>query len=73
MCLSIPHKVISIKGQQAKVACGKKSHTLDIRLVPGVKIGEYVINENEFAIQKVSKQEARETLKLIKHANRSTQ
>ena len=68
MCLSIPHKVISIQGTKAKVACGKKTHTLDIRLVPKVKAGDYVMNESNFAIYKVPKKEAEETLKLFNNA-----
>ncbi len=65
MCLTIPHKIISVKGSQATVACGKDTHTLDIRLVPKAKKGDYVMNENNFAVHIVPKTEARETLKLI--------
>ena len=65
MCLSIPHKIIKINKTKATVQCGKKSHTLDIRLVEGVKIGDYVLNENKFAIYKVPKKEALETLRLL--------
>lgn len=68
MCLSIPHKIIKINKTKAIVQCGKKSHTLDVRLVPGVKIGDYVLNENEFAIYKVPKKEAIKTLKLLINA-----
>ena len=65
MCLSIPHKIIFIKGNNATVQCGKKSHTLDVRLLPDIKVGDYVLNENKFAIYKVPKKEALATLKLI--------
>ena len=68
MCLSIPHKVISLKGTRATVQCGKKSHTLDVRLLPNIKAGDYVLNENQFAIYKVPKKEAVETLKLFINA-----
>ena len=68
MCVTVPHKVISIKGTVATVECGSDTHTLDIRLVPEVKVGDYVMNENQFAVYKVPKQEALETLKLFKHA-----
>lgn len=66
MCLSIPHQVISIKGNQAKVQCGKKNHFLDIRLLKNVKVGDYLLNENKFAVYKVPKKDAAEALKLIK-------
>ena len=68
MCLSIPHKVIKINKAKATVQCGKKSHTLDIRLVKDAKPGDYVLNENQFAIYKVPKKEAIETLKLLINA-----
>jgi hydrogenase expression/formation protein HypC len=65
MCLSIPHKIIKLNKTKAEVQCGKKSHTLDVRLVPEVKVGDYVLNENQFAIYKVPKKEAIERLKLL--------
>lgn len=65
MCLSIPHKIVSVKGVKAIVECGKKKHTLDIRLVPKVKVGDYVLNENKFAVYKVPKKAVLETLKLL--------
>lgn len=67
MCLTIPHKIISLDGTTATVECGEKTHTLDVRLVPDVKAGEYVINENDFAVGKLSKKEALETIKLIQN------
>ena len=68
MCLSIPHKIIKINKTKATVQCGKKSHTLDVRLLPDVKVGDYVLNENQFAIYTVPKKEAIETLKLFINA-----
>ncbi len=65
MCLTIPHKIIKLKGTQATVACGEDTHTLDTRLVPEVKVGDYVMNENNFAVYKLDKKEATERLKLF--------
>jgi hydrogenase assembly chaperone HypC/HupF len=65
MCLSIPHKIISLKGSRATVQCGKNSHTLDVRLLPNIKVGDYVLNENKFAVYKVPKKEALATLRLL--------
>ena len=65
MCLSIPHKIISIKDKTAKVQCGKKTHTLNVQLLPNVKKGEWVLAEGGFAVQKVSKKQAEETYKLL--------
>jgi len=69
MCLSIPHKITKISGQKATVECGQNSHELDIRLVKGLKTGDYVMNENDFAVAKVSKKDALETLKLFQNIN----
>jgi hydrogenase assembly chaperone HypC/HupF len=68
MCLAVPHKVISIKGNQAKVQCGKKSHMLDVRLLKNVKSGDYLLNENQFAVHKLTKRDAEKTLKLLSYA-----
>lgn len=70
MCLSIPHKIIKINGQKATVECGKNEHELDTRLVKNLKVGDYIMNENEFAIYKVSKKDALETLELINNAQK---
>ncbi|MFA5052245.1 MAG: HypC/HybG/HupF family hydrogenase formation chaperone [Patescibacteria group bacterium] len=66
MCLSIPHKVISVKGTRAKVQCGKKTHSLDVRLLKNIKPGDYLLNENQFAVYKLSKRDAEKTQKLFK-------
>jgi len=68
MCLSIPHKITKITGIIATVQCGTKNHILDVRLLPKVKVGDYVLNENRFAIYQVPKKEALATLKLVTNA-----
>jgi hydrogenase assembly chaperone HypC/HupF len=68
MCLAIPHKVISIKGSKAKVQCGKRTHSLDIRLLKNIKPGDYLLNENQFAVHRLTKGEAEKTLHLFSHA-----
>lgn len=65
MCLSIPYKIIRIKGQKAVAKSGKASRTLDIRLLPKVRAGDWVLAENGFAVAKVPEKDARESLKLI--------
>lgn len=66
MCISIPYQIVNIKGQKAIAKSGKASHTLDIHLLPKVKAGDWVLAENGFAVTKVSKKEAGNTLKLLK-------
>ena len=65
MCLTIPAKVISVKGTKAKVELFKKIEEVNVSLVK-VKTGDYVLVSNGFAIKKISQNEAGEILKIIK-------
>ncbi|MBU0619313.1 HypC/HybG/HupF family hydrogenase formation chaperone [Patescibacteria group bacterium] len=67
MCLGIPGKVIAIKGHQAKVELPDHCHWLDVSaLDETVKVGDYLLAYQDTAINKVSPQQARETLTLFK-------
>ena len=65
MCLAIPMKVKSIKNEFAEVATGKLKRTINIQLLPSIRIGDYVIVHAGFAIQKLDPKRAKETLRLI--------
>ncbi len=65
MCLTIPAKVIFVKNNKAKVDFIGKKEEVDTQLVK-VKVGDYVMVSNGFAIKKVNKKEAAETLKVFK-------
>lgn len=65
MCLGIPMKVKNIKGDFAQVESGRLTRTVNIQMTPDIKISEYVIVHAGFAIQKVDREKAEETLKLI--------
>lgn len=64
MCLTIPAKVVSIKNNQAIVDFANKKQEIDTQLVK-VKVGDYVMVSNGFAIKKVDKKEAEEILKIL--------
>jgi hydrogenase expression/formation protein HypC len=64
MCLTVPAKVISLEKDKATVDFVGKKQKIDIQLVK-VKIGDYVIVSNGFAIKKVATKEAKEILKII--------
>jgi len=66
MCLSIPGKVIEIDGIMAKASVGGTIVNVGLHLVDDVRVGDYVLIHTGFALQKVSEEEALETLKLIK-------
>jgi hydrogenase expression/formation protein HypC len=40
--------------------------SVDVRLVPGVKAGDYILVHAGFGIEKIDKKEAAKTLKLLK-------
>jgi len=69
MCLAIPMKVISKKGNTAIVDLDGVRRQIDISLVSKVKIGDYVIVHAGFAIQKLRKKDAEETIALLKEVN----
>lgn len=69
MCLAIPMKVISTKGNTAIVDLDGVRRQIDISLVSKVKIGDYVIVHAGFAIQKLRKKDAEETIALLKEVN----
>jgi hydrogenase expression/formation protein HypC len=66
MCLSIPGKVISIEGDIAKTSVGGVIIKAGLHMVDDVKIGDYILIHTGFALQKISEEEAQETLKLLK-------
>ena len=64
MCLSIPAKVESIKEEMATVSVGGTEYEASLQMVDDVKVGDYVLLHTGFAIQKISEEEAIETLKV---------
>lgn len=65
MCLSVPAKVISIDNDKAIVSIGGTKYEASLQLLEDVKIGDYILLHTGFAIQKLSEEEAQETLKLL--------
>jgi hydrogenase expression/formation protein HypC len=66
MCLSIPAKVIDIDGDMAEVSIGGTVFKAGLQLVENIKPGDYILLHAGFAIQKISSEEAEETLKLLR-------
>ena len=68
MCLSIPYKTQEIKGQKAVVqSFSKKNKSIDIKLLKGLKAGDWILSLNNFAIEKISDQEAQKIIKLYNY------
>lgn len=66
MCLGIPMKIESLKGDDAMVSAGGLRRKANVSLLKGACVGEYVLVHAGFAIEKVKAREARDTLKIIR-------
>jgi hydrogenase expression/formation protein HypC len=58
-------KVREIKGSFADVESGRLIRTINIQMLPGIKVGDYVIVHAGFAIEKLDQKKALETLRML--------
>ena len=65
MCLGIPMKVRKINGDFAEVESGRLLRNINVQMLSGLKLGDYVLVHAGFAIQKVDSKRAKETLRLV--------
>ncbi len=65
MCLSIPVKIVAIDGEYATVSFGGNSYRAGLQLLDDVQVGDFVLLHAGFALQKLDRREAEETLRLI--------
>jgi hydrogenase expression/formation protein HypC len=69
MCLSVPAQIIKIEGQMADVSIGGALFKAGLQMVENVRVGDYILLHAGFAIQKISEEDALETIKLLKEMN----
>lgn len=68
MCLSIPAQIIKIeKNNEAIVQTHKNLTKINISLTPKLKLQDWIIHSNGFAIRKISQKEAEEILNILSH------
>lgn len=65
MCLAVPAKVKQIKKNKAIVDFGGVRREISLGIVSGVRINDYVLVHAGFAIGKVKKEQAEDTLKIL--------
>ena len=68
MCLAIPGRIVEIvdeAGDIAKVEVGGVRRNINVALLDGVRVGDYVLIHVGFALSKVDEHEAAETLRLL--------
>jgi hydrogenase expression/formation protein HypC len=66
MCLAIPAEVVTVEGNKGTVDFGGLLQEINLELVEDVKPGDYVLIHVGFAIEKLSKEDALETLAIFK-------
>lgn len=66
MCLAVPGKVESVNGDSAEIDFSGLKRKASIQFIPDVKIGDFVLIHAGFAIQKVDKNVAKETIRIFK-------
>lgn len=71
MCLSIPAKILSISGSMAEVSAGGSVFKAGIQMIEDARPGDYILLHAGFAIQKISEEEALETIRIIDEMNDS--
>jgi hydrogenase expression/formation protein HypC len=65
MCLSVPARVVAINGEMADVSVGGAIFRAGLQMVDDVIVGDYVLLHAGFAIEKLSEEDALETLRLL--------
>jgi hydrogenase expression/formation protein HypC len=65
MCLAIPGEIVEISDRYATVDFGGTKSKVNITFIPDLETGDYVIVHVGYAIQRMSKEEAEESLQLI--------
>ncbi len=69
MCLAVPGKIKKInKDHSADIDFGGVVRCAQLDFLPGAKVGDYVIVHAGFAIQKLDKKDAKETIRLLNEA-----
>ena len=66
MCLGIPAKIITIEGEFAEATINGAVIRIGIQLLENVRPGDYVLVHTGYALDKLSEEEALETLKTIR-------
>ena len=66
MCLGIPAKIIQIEGEFAKANINGATIKVGIQLLEDIQIGDYVLVHTGYALEKLSEEDAFETIKTLR-------
>jgi len=65
MCLAVPLEVVAIAGDTARVRSSGMELDVALDLVEGVAVGDFVIVHAGYAIQRLTAEDAAETLAIL--------
>ena len=65
MCLGIPAKIIKVEGEFAEANINGATIKVGVQLLDKVQIGDYVLVHTGYALEKLSEEEALETIKTL--------
>ncbi|MCF6209607.1 MAG: HypC/HybG/HupF family hydrogenase formation chaperone [Gammaproteobacteria bacterium] len=70
MCLALPAKVVDIDAatDMATVALGEVQKAISLALVEDVQVGDFVLIHVGYALNKISEEEAEQTLRIFAEA-----
>ena len=71
MCLAIPGKVVKISGSVATVDCAGEVRQADTSLITDLKVGDFVIVNSGFVMDKVPEEQALKSLEAWKNAGKN--
>jgi hydrogenase expression/formation protein HypC len=67
MCLAVPALIVEKQGEMAKASVGGVVREISLELIDcPAEIGDYVLLHAGFAIHRIEKEEAEETLRLMR-------
>jgi len=64
LCIAVPVRVLVVEGDRATIEIAGGTRVVSKKMVPEIKAGDYGLLHAGFIIQKVSPEQARETLAL---------
>ena len=66
MCLAVPALITTIKETMAEADLGGVTTRVSLLFTPAAKVGDYVVMHAGYAISILDREEAEETLRLLK-------
>lgn len=65
MCLSVPAEILSVEGEMAMASVGGAVREISLQLLDDIKPGDFVLLHTGYALEKISREEAEETLRML--------